>query len=139
MYNAVRRSEARLVLARTMWGEARGEGAEGMRAVGHVILNRAALGGWWGDSVIAVAKAPRQFSAWNDGDPNRVRMATMMPGDNAAFDEAYRIAGDLLAGRLKDITGGATHYHADYVRPGWADGSKMVASIGAHRFYRGIG
>lgn len=35
-------------MARTMWGEARGEGATGMRAVGHVIMNRVKAGSWYG-------------------------------------------------------------------------------------------
>lgn len=33
------------VVARTIWGEARGEGANGMQAVANVIMNRTARGG----------------------------------------------------------------------------------------------
>ena len=39
-------------LARTLWGEARGEGRAGMQAVANVIRNRAARPGWWGRSVV---------------------------------------------------------------------------------------
>ena len=37
-------------LARTIWGEARGEGSAGMQAVANVVMNRAAIGGWWGNN-----------------------------------------------------------------------------------------
>jgi spore germination cell wall hydrolase CwlJ-like protein len=36
--------------------------------------------------------------------------------------------------RMKDVTGGATYYHADYVNPGWK--LKKVDQIGRHIFYR---
>ena len=41
-------------MARTIWGEARGEGTAGMVAVGNVILNRVAAGSWYGLSVSEV-------------------------------------------------------------------------------------
>ena len=39
------------LLARTIWGEARGEGQTGMQAVANVIMNRVKKGGWWGATV----------------------------------------------------------------------------------------
>lgn len=133
-------NEAQLVLAQTMWGEARGEGDEGMRAVANVVMNRTALGGWWGDEVIAVCKKPWQFSAWNANDPNRPRMEKLRPGgsdaEQAAFERAYVIAGRAIAGDLPDVTGGATHYHAPSVNPAWASSLTYIGKIGAHTFYR---
>ena len=35
-----------------------------------------------------------------------------------------------------DITEGATHYHATYVRPDWARTKTKTARIGRHIFYR---
>lgn len=133
-----RMSEARLVMARTIYGEARGEGWNGMVAVAYVILNRADLGGWWGDSIISVAKKPWQFSAWNEGDPNRAKIENMKPGDNRIFDTAYEIAGLVISGTVPDPTGGATSYHTLAVTPAWADPSKQVAVIGNHVFYEGV-
>src|SRR5690349_15270839 len=63
------------VLARTLWGEARGEGETGMQAVASVVLNRVALAQergkyWWGNNIIQVCQKPYQFSCWNRSDPN---------------------------------------------------------------------
>ena len=133
-----RMNKAQLILARTIYGEARGEGRKGMTAVANVIINRAAIGGWWGDSIINVAQAPWQFSAWNANDPNRAIIENLMPGDNEIFDLAYLIAGDAMAGDTVDETKGATHYHTTAINPHWADPAKQVAQIGSHVFYRGI-
>ena len=35
-----------------------------------------------------------------------------------------------------DITDGATHYHADYVRPSWAKTKTKTIEIEDHIFYR---
>src|SRR5262249_25685887 len=56
-------------LAATAWAEARSEGELGMRAVAHVMVNR--VGDRFGDDLQTVILAPKQFSAWNLGDPNR--------------------------------------------------------------------
>lgn len=128
--------EARLVLARTIYGEARGEGFEGMQAVAMVIMRRATLGGWWGDSVIAVCKKPWQFSAWNANDPNAALIQGKKPGHgDAVFDLAYEIAGAALRGDLADNTGGATHYfNPDVVSPSWAQAWTQTVTIGNHVF-----
>lgn len=133
-----RMNKARLIMARTIYGEARGEGWNGMVAVAYVILNRAALGGWWGDSIISVAQKPWQFSAWNEGDPNRAVIENLKPGDSWIFDKAYEIAGLVIGGDIEDPTGGATNYHTLEITPAWADPSKQVAVIGNHIFYEGI-
>ena len=56
------------VLARTLWGEARGEGEDGMQAVANVICNRAAIarakgGYWWGNDIIRCARSRINFPA----------------------------------------------------------------------------
>ena len=128
-----------LILAQTIYGEARGEGREGMEAVANVVMNRVRAGGWWGNSVIGVALKPWQFSAWNENDPNRAIIENKRPDQgDLVFDLAYDIAGEALRGELADRTGGATHYHTKAILPGWADETKLVADIGAHLFYKGI-
>lgn len=139
-YNAMRREQAQLDLARTAYGEARGEGVRGMQGVINVVMNRAALGGWWGDGVLAVVHKPWQFSVWNEGDPNREKIARMEPGQgDPVFDTAYELAGRALDGELPDVTGGATHYYNPAVvdRPSWNWGElALTAIIGNHEFYR---
>jgi hypothetical protein len=38
--------------------------------------------------------------------------------------------------QILDITDGATHYHADYVRPSWAKTKTKTIEIEDHIFYR---
>lgn len=133
------------VLARTMWGEARGEGTEGMRAVAHVILNRTARQTYFGKTVAEVCRKPWHFSCWNLNDPNLRRLLAVDVSD-AQFREALDIAAALLADarglvrRDEDPTDGATHYHARalFPLPGWAVGHTPCARIGNHVFYNDI-
>jgi N-acetylmuramoyl-L-alanine amidase len=134
------RALQRDVLARTLWGEARGEGSAGMAAVACVILNRVktatAKGGyWWGDDVIAVCQKPFQFSCWNKDDPNFRKLLAVHDG-NQRFKQALAIADKALDGKLKDQTGGADHYHAAAIIPYWAKDMDASAHIGRHVFYR---
>ena len=125
------------ILARTIWGEARGDGELGMRAVANVINNRANIGGWWGGSIVAVALMDKQFSAWNENDPNRAKMLSVT-ADDKQFALALIIAKDVVRGVSVDPTGGATHYHTTAVSPDWRDDSKITKQIGTHIFYKGI-
>lgn len=130
------------ILARTLYGEARGETVRGKEAVAAVVINRvrrarAAGGYWWGDSVAAVCLKRWQFSCWNEGDPNRKKIEAVT-ADNKVFASCLRIARRAVAGVLADPTGGATHYHTDVVRPPWARGRAPSAVIGAHLFYANV-
>ncbi|OEJ64646.1 cell wall hydrolase [Magnetovibrio blakemorei] len=129
-------NEAQLVLARTAYGEARGEGYAGMQAVANVVMRRATLGGWWGDSVISVCMKKAQFTAWNQNDPNAALIRTKEPNKgDALFDLAYEIAGLAIAGDLPDVTGGATHYYNPrIVTPTWISAFNETAVVGQHRF-----
>lgn len=127
-------------LARTLWGEARGEGMNGMQAVACVILNRVEaarkLGGyWWGNGVLQVCQKPYQFSCWNKNDANYKKLVTVDEED-MHFVTALRVARRAMLGFIKDETNGATHYHARSIMPDWAKGKKPSAFIGRHIFYR---
>lgn len=127
------------VLARTLWGEARGEGSTGMQAVAAVILNRVrvaeARGGyWWGNNIIQVCQKAYQFSCWNRSDPNFQKLQAVDAKD-PYFAAALRIAKQAIDGGLHDPTGGATHYHAAGMEPYWALRKKPSAVIGRHIFY----
>lgn len=52
--------------ARTIVGEARGQGLLDKIAVACVIRERALRPGWWGRSVAEVCRHPWQFTAWQD-------------------------------------------------------------------------
>jgi hypothetical protein len=140
-------ASAALTLARTMWGEARGDGREGMAAVGHVVLNRVIGASWWGRDVASVCLRPAQFSCWNERDPNRPQLLRVTTAD-ADFAAASDLAADFMAKptddpeRVRaDPTKGATHYFAKRLPrwPDWAAGRQPVAEIGGHLFFKDVG
>jgi len=131
------------VLARTLYGEARGEELAGIEAVASIILNRVAFAQtrgryWWGNDIKSVCLKPSQFSCWNKADPNRKKLLALSPRD-PAYRLCKRIAKRAVAGDLPDQTEGATHYHTHAVDPFWARGHVPCAEIGNHLFYRDIG
>lgn len=136
----VNEDEVRL-LAATVWGEARSEGEIGMRAVAHVMVNR--VGPRFGEDLATVILAPKQFSVWNRGDPNRRLVLNLVRDESYATDAeqwamAQRIAREVLSGESVDPTGGALFYHTRAVRPRWARDGVGRQTIGAHYFYADV-
>ena len=122
------------VLARTAWGEARGEGRTGMIAVINVVINRV-KGKQWANDIVSVCQQALQFSCWNATDPNRDKMMNVTVAD-PSFAIAMELSQTAIKGELSDITNGANHYHEQSIMPFWAKGRSPVATIGRHRFYR---
>lgn len=127
------------VAARTIWGEARGEGDVGMKAVAHVLLNRQ-KDGRWGSMLGQVCRSPWQFSCWNFEDKDNRPfmeafgvMAMELQAPAKAFDEACE---EQAAGI--DPTLGATHYKRVGTPAAWAVGKSPVATIGRHEFFAKI-
>lgn len=124
------------VLARTVYGEARGEPDQGKLAVAWVVVNRARK---HRISIAAAALKSIHFSCWNNAramDANQLAMLTAEPG-NPLFARCLIAALAAAHGIDPDPTGGARHYHAHHVRPRWSRG-KVYLLIGGHRFYRDI-
>lgn len=131
-------------LARTIWGESRNEGYQGMQAVANVCINRFRLRaagkgypsfGQKGASIAQICRAPLQFSCWNSNDPNLPKMQAVTNKD-VNFRTALQIAELAVKGSLPDITGGADHYHTTAIKPGWSAGRVPVTIIGSHKFYK---
>jgi hypothetical protein len=122
-------------LAEVVYFESRSEPPEGQAAVAQVVLNRV-RSGLYPASVCGVVYQNRhrhlacQFTFACEGKALRIT-------DTESWDNARRIARDVTEGRtyLAEV-GGATHYHADYVRPGWARRLKKMDTIGRHIFYQ---
>lgn len=129
------------IFARTLYGEARGEGLPGIEAVASVILNRVQLSRvcpvWWGKTVIEVCLKPLQFSCWNPDDKNFQKIMKVTE-DDEVFCLCKRTAIRALNGFLKDATNGATHYHNKNVNPAWARALVPTYECGNHLFYREI-
>ena len=132
--------EVRL-LAATVWGEARSEGEDGMRAVAHVMKNR--VGDRFGQDLATVILSPSQFSVWNRRDPNR-RIVQNLARDpssittDSEWSVADRVAREVLSGQSVDPTGGALFYHTRGVRPRWARIGQGRQVIGQHIFYADV-
>lgn len=121
--------------ARIAWGEARGEGTGGMHAVLNVMKNRKDDPRFPG-SLSSVSRQPFQFTAFNRGDPNRVKLVAVDDGD-PEYRRARRLAQLAEMGLLWDRTGGATFYHANTIdRPAFLEGTEVSTVIGNHIFYR---
>jgi N-acetylmuramoyl-L-alanine amidase len=124
------------VMALTVWGEARGEGAEGQAAVAWVIRNRARWPrhSWWGDDIRSVCLRPWQFSVWNARDPNRDKMLDLDSHD-PSLAGIREICRKVLADEIPDPTEGCTHYCTQVSRPEWKRGRLPRKSVGRHAFY----
>ena len=132
------RSVAIDTLARTLWGEARGEGEAGLKAVAAVVVNRTRRPAdfWWGHRVEDVCRKKFQFSCWNENDPNLPKLKVVTAA-TPPFETCVAVAKRAVDGLLADLTVGATHYHRRDIRPGWA--TTPCARIGDHVFYNDIG
>ena len=121
-------------LARTVYGEARGESYRGKQAVAWVVLNRAA-----GKKKLAdVCRAKWQFSCWNPDDPNRVKMGKVTLADST-FRDCMLAALSVVQGLAgPDPTEGSKHYHTPAVAPFWGRGKEPVCRIGNHLFFNDI-
>jgi len=119
------------LLARLIYGEARGEKREGMLAVGYVAMNRAKRPSWWGMNLREVILKPYQFSCFNSNYVDRI----VTPGEktwHTCLDASMMV----LDGLTHESTGGATHYHAVGVTPYWAASLTRTVQIGNHAFFK---
>ena len=111
------------LLARAIYGEARGEPYEGMVAVAAVILNRVRSSNF-PSSVAGVIYQPGAFTAVDDGQIN------LEPNQTA-----YRAAQDALNGW--DPSGGALYYfNPNTATNKWIWSRPLTVVIGKHRFCR---
>ena len=134
---------ALMCMAFNIYHEARNESMLGQIAVGQVVMNRV----WdkrFPNTVCEVVteavtykgtKKPVlhrcQFSWYCDGAKDDVNK------DSKAWRYSLEYASIVLSGRIVlDITEGATHYHATYVRPAWAKTKTRTTRIDRHIFYR---
>lgn len=130
---------ATLCLAMNIYHEARGESLAGQIATANVVMNRV-NSPKYPDSICSVVKQGHywknhpirnrcSFSWWCDG-------AADTPQHDESWSQSVSLAYKIQGGFIPDITDGATHYHATYVMPYWADDYYAIAQIGDHIFYK---
>ena len=127
-------------LAQNIYYEARNQSSLGQIAVAHVVLNRvkdedfpATICGVVKQAKFKDGKVIRhqcQFSWFCDGTNLKTR-------NQEAWSNAIRMAQQALKlYKVKDVTNGATFYHASYVRPSWSRKFIKVLRVDDHIFYR---
>lgn len=129
----------KVIMALTVWGEARGEFARGQEAVAWVIRNRMDNPRWWGRSLRDVCLKPRQFSCWNFEDPNYQKLMSVELRSTLLYKSIETICEQVLyLDRSEDITLNSDHYCVSSIvhRVVWARNRKPTAVIGHHNFYR---
>jgi spore germination cell wall hydrolase CwlJ-like protein len=126
----------RQIIATCMVLEAGGEGSEGMQAVLNVIQNRS--NGCLYRMVPKIIK-PGAFSCmsdiWKKTSPDYSPLIGRAMDQTKAYDQAMQLIALMEEGFLADNTCGATHYHAETIRPYWADSLRYLTTIGRHIFY----
>lgn len=129
-----------MCLVTAVFFEAGVESYAGKAAVAHVIMNRV-RSSEYPDTVCDVVREGKydpssphplrykcQFSYFCDGKSD-------VPEMSPAFHESVIVSAYVYSGLLPDFTHGATHYHAVYVQPEWADEEYKTLEIGSHLFY----
>jgi len=129
-------------LAMAVYFEARGEPLVGQAAVAHVVMNRVNDSRYPNTICEVVKQGPTyswakdypvrdrcQFSFYCDGKSDK-------PRDKDAYENALWVAHGAMYGQTFDPTEGATHYHAHYVSPDWAEVKQMTVRINNHIFYK---
>tara|TARA_R110002167_G_scaffold248516_1_gene454579 strand:+ start:544 stop:957 length:414 start_codon:yes stop_codon:yes gene_type:complete len=134
--------EAVMCLALNLYYEARDQPVVGQLAVGFSTMNRV-KDERYPDTVCEVVKQAK-YHAWDMENPIRHKCQyswfcdgmSDVPTNDKAMLEATILAANIFYGRVTDISNGATHYHATYVNPYWADHMTVLFSIDDHIFYR---
>jgi spore germination cell wall hydrolase CwlJ-like protein len=127
-------SRALECLTQAVYYEAASESADGQRAVAQIVLNRMRHPAYPSTVCGVVYQGSErptgcQFTFTCDGSLARVPVQSL-------WKQARTIAAQALAGKVFAPAGHATHYHADYVLPFWADSLDKAAQVGRHIFYR---
>ena len=130
-------SKGQETVAKTILGEARGEGKLGMYWVATVIAQRSINRRM---TPAQVCREDRQFSCWNKNDKKRAKLNNLIK-THQHKDYAITLAKNLH--RLNRVySKGADHYCTLEKKPYWAFNKKTkkwikpVAIIGNHKFYK---
>lgn len=143
---SIRQEPQLFCLAQNIYYEARGSSRADQMAVSDVVLNRV-KDARYPNTICEVVYQGKQKPSWKD--PTKMVMVRNMcqfswycdgksdtPHDPEAWAWAVLVAYDVLQSRVPDPTYGATHYHATYVKPYWADHYKQTVTLGSHIFYK---
>jgi len=120
--------EQALCVAAALFGESRGEGSAGMRAVAHVAVQRARISG---RTECEVVHARRQFIGIAQATPARIRRNLVL------FASAIEIAHlAVVEGSFRPCESGAsTHFRRSGHDKSWHAGMEFQCTVGRHDFF----
>ena len=134
---------ALMCMALNMYHEAKNQSMLGQLAVGQVVMNRVEDKRFPDNVCDVITEAVTykgtdkpvlhkcQFSWYCDGQKDEPDF------DSKEWWDAKEYSSIFLSGTIMlDVTEGATHYHATYVRPAWAKTKTKPTRIDRHIFYR---
>lgn len=132
------------VLARTIYGEARGEygrrdgGMAALIAVGNVVMNRLKAKTWYGLTLKEICQKPFQFSCWNRQDPNRALITSSQIEQEPIFKVCREVAQQVATHQWPDLTQGSDHYYALTLSkpPAWSQQEQPRFKLGQHVFFK---
>ena len=136
-----------MCLALNIYHEAKNQSMIGQVAVAQVVMNRV-MDDRYPNSVCEVVKQGPTRPSWKDPSKrfpvkHKCQFSwycdgkSDKPREEKAWSKAKEYARIVLGGKISlDVTEGATHYHATYVRPSWAKTKTRTARIESHIFYR---
>ena len=132
----------RQTLALTLRGEAGHDEADGIIAVGSVIINRARVGCYGGHTIENVCFAHGQFRCFCSADnlyyPAMLAIASNFDGSlkkDASLRRCLSIATRLIEGQIKPIIEACFYYRDGDVVPSWVSDQIFVIRIGDLSFY----
>jgi len=134
---------ALMCMAFNIYHEARNESMLGQIAVGQVVMNRV-YDPRFPNTICEVVKQAVTYKGTNKPVLHKCQFSWYCDGakddvnkESRAWSYALEYATIVMSRRiLLDITDGATHYHASYVRPAWRKTKTRTTRIDRHIFYR---
>lgn len=128
------------VLARTIFGEARGCDTDIKEAITNIVMNRVRVSEargkyWWGNNIIQVCQKPYQFPCW-DRSSELYKDLLNVTAEDLEFLFCMTTALGGIEGTLQDNTERSTHYHHESNAPFWSRTEHPEVIINDFKFYK---
>ena len=129
----------KVLLARMLLGEVENCSKQERIAVAYTAINRINDNKKWnGETLKEVILKPYQYSCFNETFNKKLK--TPLNYNKKEFLSCLKLSGEILSGKYKDPTNGATHYYNPRTikEPFWAKKTKKIGKIknSKHLFYK---
>jgi spore germination cell wall hydrolase CwlJ-like protein len=123
------------LLAKMLWGETRNCAEKERIAVGFTAPNRTEIGGWYGNTLRAAILKSKQYSCFNDGDPNKKLLENPARHDARAWEDCQAIAYLILTNQAADGARATHYFRPEVCSPKWRNdaGLEYIGKIQTER------